>query len=485
MMAQADPHTVRITRRHREGLMKSHWDKSLVTIAYIGGGSLNWAAKLMGDMAHDGSVAAEIRLFDLDAESAKRNARLGTRIAEASKGAEVRYVASPTLADALRGADFVIVSILPGTLDEMAADIEIPERYGIRQSVGDTVGPGGFVRAMRAIPMLAEIARAISEHCPDAYVCNLTNPMSVLTGTLYKVFPEIRAWGECHEVTKLRHIIAWLANRKAGRIAYTISDVEVNVLGINHFTFVDRAVVCGVDMMPDYLEFAREHRLDGWRATPLDRKDEHQRYFEDRNKVKFDLACRFGIAAAAGDRHLAEFVPQTWYLDRHEAFSFGLTPVEYRKRDQAAKKARAKALEEGGDLPPIVPSDEALVSQIKALAGGEPHVSNVNLPNRGQIAGLPLGAIVESNARFSGLGIQPLFAGRLPAGVELLVRPHAERQAALLAAVLSERWDDLFELFVSDPLVAPIGPDRALHMFREMVAATAQFLPETALGVSR
>ena len=95
-------------------------------------------------------MAAEIRLFDLDAESAKRNARLGTRIAEASNGAEVRYVASPTLADALRGADFVIVSILPGTLDEMAADIEIPERYGIRQSVGDTVGPGGFVRAMRS-----------------------------------------------------------------------------------------------------------------------------------------------------------------------------------------------------------------------------------------------------------------------------------------------------------------------------------------------
>ena len=150
----------------------------------------------------------------------------------------------------------------------------IPERYGIRQSVGDTVGPGGFVRAMRAIPMLAEIARAISEHCPDAYVCNLTNPMSVLTGTLYKVFPEIRAWGECHEVTKLRHIIAWLANRKAGRIAYTISDVEVNVLGINHFTFVDRAVVCGVDMMPDYLRVCPRtppRRLESDAARPAGR----------------------------------------------------------------------------------------------------------------------------------------------------------------------------------------------------------------------
>ena len=367
----------------------------------------------------------------------------------------------------------------------MAADISIPERYGIRQSVGDTVGPGGFVRAMRAIPMLAEIAEAIGTHCPRAYVCNLTNPMSVLTGTLYRVFPNIRAWGECHEVTKLRHIIAWLANRKAGRIAYAFSDVEVNVLGINHFTFADRAIVGGVDMMPDYLAFAREHRVDGWRSTPLDPRNEYQRYFEDLNKVKFDLACQFGTAAAAGDRHLAEFVPQSWYLDRHEAFSFGMTPIEYRKKDQAEKKARAKALEEGGELPPIVPSDEALVSQIRALLGGAAHLSNVNLPNHGQIAGLPLGAIVETNARFSGLGIQPLFAGRLPAGVELIVRPHAERQTALLSAVLDERWDDLIALFVSDPLVAPIGPDKALKMYREMIAATARYLPATALEGSR
>jgi alpha-galactosidase len=238
-------------------------------------------------------------------------------------------------------------------------------------------------------------------------------------------------------------------------------------------------------MMPDYLDFAREHRLSGWRPVPLDPEDEFQRYFEDLNKVKFDLACRFGIAAAAGDRHLAEFVPQSWYLDRHEAFSFGLTPVEYRRRDLAAKKARAKGLEEGGELPPIVPSDEAVVDQINALVGGAAHVSNVNMPNNGQVANLPPGAIVETNARFSGLGIQPLLAGRLPPSLELIVRPHAERQTALVSAVLDHRWDDLAALFVSDPLVAPIGPDKGLQMYREMVEATALYLPETALGGKR
>ncbi|MFY8101258.1 MAG: alpha-galactosidase, partial [Allorhizobium sp.] len=186
-----------------------------VTIAYIGGGSLNWATKLMGDLAQDGTLPATVRLYDLDHAAAERNARIGARYAARSgAGATVTYTAEKTLQAALTGADVVIISILPGSFDDMANDIAIPERYGIRQSVGDTVGPGGFVRAMRAIPMIAEIGRAIARHCPEAYVCNLTNPMSVLTATLYAVFPEIRAWGSCHEVIKTRKIMAYLANRR-------------------------------------------------------------------------------------------------------------------------------------------------------------------------------------------------------------------------------------------------------------------------------
>ncbi|MDI6024680.1 alpha-galactosidase [Corticibacterium sp. UT-5YL-CI-8] len=460
--------------------MKKQTVSSTVTIAYIGGGSLNWAARLMGDLAYDRTLPAEVRLYDLDTVAARRNAKIGSLLSEASDAA-VTYTVADSLQAALTDADFVVISILPGSLDDMDADIRIPERYGIAQSVGDTVGPGGFVRAMRAIPMLAEIGEEIRAHAPKAYVCNLTNPMSALTGALYAAFPDIRAWGECHEVTKLRHIVAWLANRRVGGIVHSFRDVEVNVLGINHFTFVDKAVVGGVNYLPAYLDFAREKREEGWRAAPIDPANEFQRHFEDHNKVKFDLACRFGIAAAAGDRHLAEFLPQSWYLDRHEAFGFGLTPVDFRRREQAEKRRRAKAMEAGDALPPVVQSEEALVGQFKALAGGPAHVSNVNLPNRGQVEGMPLGVVVETNARFSGLGVQPLFAGRLPAGLEMVVRQHAERQTALVAAVLEKRRNDLLPLFLSDPLVSPIGPDNARDMFGEMVEATGHLLPR-ALG---
>ncbi len=455
-----------------------------IVVAYIGGGSLNWAQVLMSDLIHDGTVGGEVRLYDIDQDAAARNAVIGNRMSEAA-GLALRYTAPETLGAALTGADFVVVSILPGSFDDMAKDIELPEAEGILQSVGDTVGPGGFVRAMRAIPAMAEIGRAIGLHCPGALVCNLTNPMSVLTGALYAAFPAIRAWGECHEVTKLRKIVAWLANREAGSERYDFRDVQANVLGINHFTFVDRAFVAGRDWLPDYLAFAAEKRRTGWRPAPIDQADEFARLYEDHNQVKFDLAARYGIAAAAGDRHLAEFVPQGWYLDRHADFGFALTPVDWRRRDRAARQAEARAAERANTPPtPRAPSEEALVAQIRAVTRGEVLVVNANMPNRGQLEGFAPDTIVETNVLFSGVGIRPVHAGRLPAAVEALARPHADRQNALLHAVLAEDAVTLEGLFLTDPLVAPIGPDRGSRLFRAMVAATAARLPDALARIA-
>ncbi|MFS4439318.1 alpha-galactosidase [Paracoccaceae bacterium GXU_MW_L88] len=456
-------------------------EKLPVTIAYIGGGSVNWALGLMGDLAYDESLAAEVRLYDLNRKAAEENAALGARYAHVSKGFPARYTVCDTLAETLTGADVVVVSILPGSFDDMAQDIEIPARYGITQSVGDTVGPGGYVRALRAIPMMLEIGAAIAAHAPHAYVCNLTNPMSVLTGALYRAFPEIRCWGECHEVTKLRKQVAWIANRRDGGARWTQRDVEVNVLGINHFTFVDRISLGGADMMPAYRDFVEEFAGPGWTAAPVDPADEHARYFEDRSRVKFDLTRRFGIAAAAGDRHLVEFLPADLYLAQNDDWDFGITPIAYRKRDNAARRdARAALLRGEGEVQPKR-SDEALVDQIRALMGGEPHVSNVNMPNRGQIANLPEGAIVESNALFSGLGVTPLLAGRLPEELAAITRDHAARQSAWLEAVATGDHSTIFELFRSDPLVAPLGDNKAREMLAEMILATAAHLPEALI----
>ncbi|GGB19319.1 alpha-galacturonidase [Allosediminivita pacifica] len=454
-----------------------------VRIAYVGGGSLNWAPTLMADLAHDTRLDAEVRLYDLDPAAAERNARMGGRYAEVSNGTPARYRAVPSPREALEGADVVVVSILPGRFDDMAQDIGIPARYGIPQAVGDTVGPGGFVRAMRAIPMLAEIARAIGEHAPNAWVCNLTNPMSVLTGALHAAFPGIRAWGECHEVTKIRRQVAGIANADAGSDRWSFRDVEVNVLGINHFTFVDAISLGGRDMLPAYRAFAAAN-ASGVNETVPGEDAEHDRYFGSKCLVKFDLYDRFGIPGAAGDRHLAEFLPVGDYLADPGRWGFGLTPVEYRTRDQARRRARAEALAAGEIAPVAKRSDEALIDQIVALAGGGTFVSNVNLPNRGQLAGIPEGAIVETNALFSGLGITPLVAGHLPEGLHDIIADHAARQSALLQAVMAGEGGALFPLFHEDPLVRHMPETEARRMFGEMIAATSAWLPENLKGAA-
>lgn len=452
-----------------------------VKIAYIGGGSLSWAPNLMADLADNTTLLADVRLYDIDYEAASRNALMGSRFSEVSKGAPANYQACRTIEEALTGADIVIISILPGRFEDMAKDIEIPARFGIPQAVGDTVGPGGFVRAMRAIPMFTEIGKAIAAYAPEAFVCNLTNPMSVLTGALYRAFPAIRCWGECHEVTKIRRQVAALANSTLEQERWDYRDVHVNVLGINHFTFVDSIILGGQDMMPAYRAFAAEHAKSGVNETVPGKDAEHDLYFSSQCHVKFDLLERFGIPGAAGDRHLAEFLPVSDYLSDPERWGFALTPVEYRVRDQARKRAKAEALAAGEAIAAPKRSDESLIDQVEALMGGTPFVSNVNLPNRGQLSNIAHGTIVETNAYFSHAGITPLVAGSLPAELNNIVSDHACRQSALLDAVLEERGQDLFSLFHSDPLIKHLDEETARRMFGEMVAATKAWLPEALI----
>ena len=176
-------------------------DQKNLTIAYIGGGSRGWAWGFMTDLATDPDLCGTVRLYDIDREAAERNRIIGGKIS-ADPGAVSRwhYEVSPTLEEALIDADFVVISILPATFREMTSDVHLPEREGIWQPVGDTVGAGGFMRAMHTVPMFVTIAEAICDTAPDAWVINYTNPMSLCVRTLYHVFPQIKAFGCCHEV---------------------------------------------------------------------------------------------------------------------------------------------------------------------------------------------------------------------------------------------------------------------------------------------
>ena len=140
-------------------------------IAYIGGGSKAWARSLMQDLALDGDLTGEVALYDIDTEAAKRNQVIGAKIQQKKEArSDFRYTVAMTLEEALTGSDFVIISILPGSFTQMHSDVHTPEAYGILQSVGDTVGPGGVFRALRTVPVYEEFAYAIRKCCPKAWV---------------------------------------------------------------------------------------------------------------------------------------------------------------------------------------------------------------------------------------------------------------------------------------------------------------------------
>ena len=171
-----------------------------IRIAYIGGGSRGWAWSFMTDLSMEASISGTIRLYDIDEAAAKNNEIIGNHLNQRPDTmGKWNYVTCKTLEEALTGCDFVVISILPGTFDEMSSDVHLPERLGIYQSVGDTAGPGGMIRALRTIPVMADFARDMEEVCPDAWFLNYTNPMAMLSGYMQR-YTNVKTVGLCHSV---------------------------------------------------------------------------------------------------------------------------------------------------------------------------------------------------------------------------------------------------------------------------------------------
>lgn len=427
-----------------------------VTIAYIGGGSRGWAWTFMTDLALEESMSGTIRLYDIDKQAAKNNEIIGNKVsARPDAVGKWKYVVSDTIGEALTGADFVVISIMPKTFDEMEVDVHMPERLGIYQSVGDTAGPGGITRAMRTIPIFAGFAEAIKKYAPDAWVINYTNPMTLCIKTLYHVFPEIKAFGCCHEVFGTQKVLASIAKEALGVDEIPRDEIAVNVLGINHFTWFDYASYKGVDLFPIYKDYIDKHFEEGFNEPDNNWMNST---FACAHRVKMDLFLKYGLIAAAGDRHLVEFMPGDTYLKDPatvESWKFGLTTVAWRKDDLKKRLERSARLVSGEEEIELKPTGEEGIELMKALCGLRRMVSNVNIPNKdGQIANLPRTAVVETNALFERNAIRPVQAGEVPEQVKALLMPHIENHERVLKAALTVDKALVKEAFLTDPLVA-------------------------------
>lgn len=452
-----------------------------VKIAYIGGGSRGWAWGLMSDLASCEDMSGSVYLYDIDYEASIANEIIGNKY-NGIEGAKSMwsYHAVKTPKEALDGADFVVISILPGTFDEMESDVHTPEKYGIYQPVGDTTGPGGIVRAMRAIPMFEEIGRYIKEYAPKAWVINYTNPMTLCVKTLYRVFPEIKAFGCCHEVFGTQGLLCYVVEEFLHEKA-TREDIKVNPVSVNHFTWLTSASYHGIDLFPYYKKYCEKYS-DGLPTNP--EKNWMNNHFSSQQKVKIDLFRRYGYIAAAGDRHLAEFCPGKWYLESPERvyeMKFALTPVSWRKKDLSDRLKRSRDLVSGEAAPEIWKTGEDGVTQMRALLGLCDLVTNVNIPNKGQIPNLPLGAIVETNAIFRSDEVSPVYAGNIPTEILPLISRICAEQEAVSDGIARRDLQAIFNAFASDPLVT-CDIKSAEKMFKEMVLNTKKYLGDYDLS---
>ncbi len=448
-----------------------------VKIAYIGGGSRGWAWGLMSDLADCDDMSGDVYLYDIDFEAAKNNEIIGNRFNNLRDAKSVwNYYATESIEEALKDSDFVVISILPATFDEMHSDVHTPEKYGIYQSVGDTSGPGGIIRAMRTIPMYEYFAEKIKEFCPDAWVINYTNPMTLCVKTLYRVFPKIKAFGCCHEVFGSQKLLAEMLDEYYGISDVAREDIKVNPISVNHFTWLTSARYKNIDLFPMYKEMVAKYADTGYDKGLDD--NWMNNVFASNHKVKFDLFKRYGYIAAAGDRHLAEFCPGKWYLEspqKAKEWGFGLTTVDFRKQQLQERLDCSSRLVKGEEAVKIELTGEEGVMQMRALLGLCDFVTNVNIPNAGQIPNLPIGAVVETNAVFASNNVIPVFAGEIPSEIYPLVSRVCGEQEELSIAIAERDLQRIFNAFVNDPLTT-CTYDEAKLLFKEMIGNTKEYL---------
>lgn len=439
-------------------------------ITMIGGGSYNWAPTIINDvLLTDSLKGSHIVLEDLNEEPLETLKKLGEKMI-ADKGSDCTLGTTTDEAEALEGADFVIVSISTGGFDTMEKDLEIPLKYGVNQTVGDSVGPGGLSRALRSIPVQVGIAERMQKLCPDAWLVNITNPMATLCLAVEQA-TDIKQVGLCHELQGVLHI--------AKNMLRLPEDVpmEMQVAGVNHFIWLLSLTIDG----RDGFEMLREWTKN---PTPFEVPDQAAKEMFapsliDAFKLKLAMLEEYGYLPAAGDRHICEFF-EAYLSDFEEADrKYGIKPTSITERRDswfAAVKAYALGMLEGNFPLPAGKSSEAISDVMAALAGAVPEIVDIiNIPNVGQIANLPEGAVVETLCGVTKDGIKGVETIGLPAGLHKVILPHAENQFLIVKAALEGDRSAAREMLARDPLMRNCSDiDKMLD---ELLAAHSDYLP--------
>lgn len=413
----------------------------MTTIAFVGAGSVVFTRQLLADIFGFPELSdATIALHDIDPDRLSTAEGIARQVAE-QLGAKPTITATADRRVALEGADFVINMVQVGGIAATRTDFAVPARFGVRQTIGDTLGVGGIFRALRTFPVLSGIAEDMAEVCPDAWLLNYTNPMAMNVWWLSQVAPTVKAVGLCHSVY-------WTVAGLCEVVGVPLEGTSYRAAGVNHQAWL------------------LDWRRDGQDLYPL----LNERIADDeqlRRRVRVDMYRRLGYYPTETSEHSSEYV--SWYLHDEREIERLRIPVDVylgiSEENVAEYEESRRALAAGETLPLETSATEYAPQVIHSMVTGTPRTIHANVVNQGLITNLPRGAAVEVPCSVDDLGLHPQVMGALPpqcaalnaaflAVGELTVRaalegdPRLVRQAAMVDpnASASLRVDDIWDL---------------------------------------
>ncbi|MCY8678748.1 alpha-glucosidase/alpha-galactosidase [Bacillus haynesii] len=430
----------------------------MTKIAFIGAGSTIFAKNVLGDCLMVPAIKGfEFALYDIDPKRLKESKDMLEHLKNRYNDT-VSIRAYDDRKEALAGAKYVINAIQvggykPGTV----IDFEIPKKYGLKQTIADTVGIGGIFRALRTIPVLLDMAKDIESAAPDAWLLNYTNPMASLTGALLR-YTDVKTVGLCHSVQVCTKDLFKSLGMKHERI-------EEKIAGINHMAWLLEVKQDGKDLYPEIQKKAKEKQ-----------KMKHG------DMVRFELMDKFGYYVTESSEHNAEYHPyfiKSHYPELIEELNIPIDEYLRRceKQIQNWEKMRGEIV--GNRNLTHERSNEYGSRIIEAMETGQPFTFGGNVLNKGLITNLPEKAVVEVTCVAERNRITPCVAGELPEQLAALNRTNINTQLLTIEAAITKRKEHIYHAALLDPhTAAELSMDEIVNMCDELIEAHGDWLPE-------
>ncbi|WP_025690499.1 alpha-glucosidase/alpha-galactosidase [Paenibacillus zanthoxyli] len=426
-------------------------------ITFIGAGSTVFAKNVLGDcMATPALQGFELALYDIDSRRLSDSENMLLNL-KRSGGSTCEIKAYTDRKEALRGAKYVINAIQVGGYDPCTiTDFEIPKKYGLRQTIADTVGIGGIFRNLRTIPVMLDFAADIREVCPDALFMNYTNPMAVLTNIM-NTYGGVRTVGLCHSVQVcVPHLFEHLGIDQEG--------VQAKIAGINHMAWLLEVTKDGKDLYPEIKRRAAEKQ-----------KEPHN------DMVRYEIMQKFGYYNTESSEHTAEYHP--YFIKRNypeliDRFQIPLDEYPRRCVEQIERWEHMREELVNNRNLEHERSHEYASYIIEAMETNIPYKIGGNVMNTGLITNLPREACVEVPCLVDRSGIQPTFIGNLPPQLAALNRTNINTQLLTIEAVITRKKEHIYHAAMLDPhTAAELSMDDIVSMCDDLIAAHGEWLP--------